>query len=227
MSWISFKGVRSDALGAVVSRMPSPARAARRVLRFEPPARHGTLHIFDGAYRAITLEAVLNLFGTASIDTVNAWLVGSGDLILSDDPTRCYRATIIDDIQYSRLKYGNDRYDQFTVRFECSPFRYEAEPVVLTFAEAGNIENTGNVPSEPIITVKGTGDGAIAVGGEAILLEGMNGMLIIDCEARQLAAESTGGKFTGKFPLLPLGSSPVAFSGGVTELIIRPNRRWL
>lgn len=227
MSWIMFRGVRSDQLGAVISKMPSPVRAARRVEKYELDGRHGELHMFDGAYEQIELEATLNLFGAASIDAMNMWLDGYGDLVLSDDPGKCYKATVIDEIDYTRYRTADEkRYDELKVRFSCHPFRYLADPEETTLNAAGAITNPGTAESKPIITVYGSGDGVLTINGSDIQFEGISGEITIDTEAGKVYSAAAGAKMTGDFPVFPTGETSVAFSGGITGVKINPRWRW-
>ena len=104
MSWISFRGVRTDTLGNVaVMKMPSHRTAARRMTEFYVAGRDGALHI-DNGLADIEEEAVLVLLdaGARARQLVNAWADGTGKMITSDDPTLAYKATVIQEITWTR-----------------------------------------------------------------------------------------------------------------------------
>lgn len=104
MSWISFRGVKTNALGGVaVMKMPNHKKAARRMTEFYVAGRDGALHI-DNGLADTELDATLVLLGTGAPkrQVVNAWADGTGKLILSDDPTKAYKATVIQEIKWTR-----------------------------------------------------------------------------------------------------------------------------
>ena len=89
------------------------------------------------------------------------------------------------------------------------------------------ITNPGNIPSEPVITVTGSGDITLMVGTTIIELEGISGGITIDTPLMEAykGAESLNAKMTGDFPTLPSGSVPISTSGSVTRVTIKPNWR--
>ena len=231
MSWISYAGVRSDVLGLVMLKMPSLVRPTLRTTRNAPPARHGELIQTDGAYEAIKLSVTLGMLGANVIDTVAAWLTGEGSLILSDDITRCYRAAVYEGFTFERQRtFDGQVYDPFVVTFDCSdPFRYlVSDPLVTVAAGGTTLINDGTLEAQPVLTVVGSGSGAIVIGGRTLQLTGMAaGTLTIDGEAKLLRADYSGAAMDGSFPTLPVGSSACSYSGGITSLKVLRNRRWL
>ncbi len=104
MSWVSFRGVSTASLGNVaVMKMPGHKKAARRMTEFYVDGRDGALHIDNGM--ADTEEDVVLVLLDAGAKTrqlVNSWADGTGKLITSDDPTLAYKATVIQEIVWTR-----------------------------------------------------------------------------------------------------------------------------
>jgi phage-related protein len=164
MNYISFRGVRSDDLGLLIAEMPSHKRAKKRYTEYDVPGRDGPLHITEG-YGAFDLQAVVTMLNAeASLrQTVNAWADGTGDLFTSDDPGKCFRASVFGEVPYGRRRWGGKFCDTAKITFRCQPFMYETTPKIYTFTQSGMIVNLGNLPSLPIITVTGSGDCSFSI----------------------------------------------------------------
>jgi len=229
MSWILYRGTSSGELGLVVVKLSSPPRAARRVQPYEIEGRHGALHVSDGAFKAVKLTATLQMLGTNRTDQVSEWLDGSGDLVLSSEPDRCYKAAVYDAIDYTRIRLpGGDTYDLLQVTFDCTPFRYLRNPLktTITGTAVEKLVNPGNIEAAPKLILTGSGDGTLRIGGETLQFSGLNGQLTIDCEAMMLFSDAPGVSMVGDFPVLGRGVTEAQLGGGITELVVWPNWRW-
>ena len=91
------------------------------------------------------------------------------------------------------------------------------------------ITNPGSVPSEPIITLTGSGEITLMIGMQIIELSEIDGSITIDSELQEAYYESTSmnSKMSGDFPLLMPGSNAISWSGNVTAISIQPNWRYL
>lgn len=229
MGYIIFRGIRSDTVGLMVEKMPSHKRAEVRHTEYEIPGRDGALHIVEG-YAAFDMQAtVFMLNAEASLrQTVNAWADGTGDLIVSDDLSKCYKASVWKEVTYTRRKYGEKYYDTAKITFRCQPFVYEAVPSVYTYTQNSAIVNLGNIPSLPLIKVTGQGDCSFSIGGQSVTLKGVSGEVILDCEAGYAYSEGGGAvTMNGSFPEIGLNDSAVTMGANVTKLEIQGNWRWL
>ena len=228
MGYISFRGVRSDSIGLMIEKMPSHKRAGIRHTEYEVPGRDGALHVVDG-YAAFDMQVVVFMYNAEANlrQTVNAWADGTGDLFTSDDPDKCYRASVLDEIVYTRRKYGGKLYDSAKITFRCQPFMYETTPKIYTFTQNGIIVNLGNIPSLPLITVTGSGDCSFSIGDHAVTLTGVTSPVTLDCEAGYASTENGAVTMQGIFPEIGLNDSDVVIGENITKLEIKGNWRWL
>ena len=230
MGYVSFRGVRTDAIGMYIAKggMLEYKKAKQRHIEYDIPGRDGAVHIMDG-YGAFDLKVMLQMVdATADIRrVVNAWADGSGDLYSSDDTTQVWKASVLKEVKYSRLEYNGLLYDTATVTFRCQPIRRERVPEVLTLTESKVLTNPGNVPALPKIEVTGTGTCMLVIGGETISIDNVNGSVTIDSETGYIFADSGAVAMTGEFPVLGLGDTLLAFAGGVTAVKITPNWGWV
>ena len=87
-----------------VSKMPGHKKASQRFTEYLVKGRHGALHVNDGYSNFdIEITLVLNNAGADARQIVNAWADGTGKLIISDDLTKCYRATVENEVRWTRM----------------------------------------------------------------------------------------------------------------------------
>lgn len=106
MSYLLFRNVSTATLGNVyVSKMIDPKKAPVRADEIYVDGRDGALHILHG-YGNFEVEATLVLVNAPATarQIVNAWADGTGKLITSDDLTKAYKATVIGEIRWKRVK---------------------------------------------------------------------------------------------------------------------------
>jgi phage-related protein len=237
MSGMSFtwKGVSSDAMGVVVTKLPPIVIPARRDEAVVAPGRSGALHLWDGAWDEVMLPVECYLpyeqgGQVAGWAQLAAWLTGLDWLILSDRPGLRFRARLLDQIAMTSLVAGfSDRL--FSLSFWADPFGYEAVPTVISATSAFTLVNPGSVFSEPVIELTATGDVTLVIGEKTLAIEDVSESVMIDVPAglvyhgdQNLLASAE----TADWPMtIPVGASDVSWTGEVTQIVLRPNWRWL
>lgn len=97
-----------------VAKMASHKKAARRFTEYYVKGRDGALHVDEGyANFDVEITLVLCNAGAEARQIVNAWADGTGKLILSDDLTKCYRATVEQEVKWTRVaadEFADDFY---------------------------------------------------------------------------------------------------------------------
>lgn len=230
MNWISFKGINTTSIpNIMVVRMPSHKKATMRYSEFYVDGRDGALHREQGLNN-VDLECMIMLW-RADANTryeLDKFASGTGKLILSDDPEKCYRASVLEEVRYSRAKYGNLLYDTAKIVFNCQPYMYEAEETSQTFTANGTIKNPGTATSLPLIQVNGSGTCVFSVAGQQITLSNVSSAVNIDCETGYVYTNSgTATTMQGEFPELAIGNNTVTLTSGVSSLVITPRWRWI
>ena len=227
-----FKGINSKDMGVLISAMPDMVKPQRRESEIVIPGRNGNLTVDDGAYESYTLTIECSTRGTEKLSQIAAWLDGGGDLILSTEPDKIYKARIGNAIAISDVIY---LYNSFLVQFKVFPFKYSvnairshADDLILTAPTS--IKNKGTVYAEPTITVYGTGDITLIINGVDYGLTGVDGSITIDSEMMEVykGATNANNKFsTMDFPRFEVGSNTISWTGNVTKVEIEPKWRWL
>lgn len=230
--WFEFAGARNTDKGVRLLSLPVRYHPAERGKLVEVPGRDGYLWAADGAFDNVLTRVQCQTTDDADMAIVDAWLCGAGELRFSDDPDRCYRARVTK--EFSRSAAMNRFVNQtFTVTFDCQPFLYhrEVDDIPLT-ASPATITNPGTHKSAPRIKITGTGDATLTIGTQIVLVTGMDGGIIIDCELGDCFNLTESALLNDKvslldedFPTLAPGDNIISWTGtGVTKVTITP--RW-
>lgn len=138
-----------------------------------------------------------------------------------------YYADLID-ITFN--KQGNSRW-LVSVKLLFDPFRYTNESTEIRLTAKGTINNTGNVFSEPIIEIEGSGEVSLAIGSQIMFLN-LDSKAIIDCRHRRQNIYDKNNvlknsiRKKGGFFEIPPGLQGVVTTGNVTSIKIKGNWRW-
>lgn len=234
-AWFAFNGIRSDDMRVYMLELPTRQSTARDGDRKDVPGVDGGLLIVDGSYKRVKVSVRVEAGDGADIDAINAWLMGSGDLVFGDEPNRAYRATINSNADRSHTRRRTNRIWKQT--FDCEPHRYlfPAANAIDIVASGTKITNPGTADSLPLILVEGRGDGTLMIGQETMLLNNMSAPVYIDCEARMaFTGDGTTDSprvmatqhVTGEWIKIAPGDSYVVLSGGITGVHIVPRWRY-
>lgn len=229
--YIIFKGIHSRAMGVRMTKMPKDTRPPIRKKIYTVPGRHGTLKATEADHQVYdtyteTMECVL--LPHANPDEVKEWLSGDGDLVTSIQPDRKQAISIEDTMQAEIIARGYlHRRMRISATFQ--PLKYEKEASRLKLYQADWVQNPGNVESEPVITVYGTGDFTLYINGEAILLTGINESITLDAPMGDAYNDRglQNGKMLGEFPVFLPGKNTISWDGRLLWLDIQPNWRWV
>lgn len=231
MDWFEWNGVRCTAYGVHVLEQPPLTTPSERVTFTDVPGRNGSLTTLQGddVYDDLLLTAQCIISDPSRIPELCAWLKGSGKVTFANRQGGFYHARIINQISFDKILRGNP-HRSFAVNFRCKPFWYAdtVTPITLT-ASGGTIINPGNVPSEPVITVYGSGEITLMVGMTIVELEGISGSITLDTPLMEAYSGTTSlnGSMSGDFPTLTPGMNAISWSGAVTRIEVQPNWRHL
>lgn len=229
----SFRGTSGDACGVYLENPAPVVHGAERCETVMIPGSAKALHIRegDGAMDPVTVALDCVLRADGSPEAAAAWLRGEGTLILPSDPNHCYKnawaanALTMDKV----IRARKDR--RFTVEFECEAWRYRLpEQAAISMSAPGWMDNPGTGPCEPLIAVTGEGSGSLMVGGRTLLIDGLDGTMTLDCEARMawqndVIANSLLTRAGDDWPAIPAGGCMVNWSGGISGVVITPRYR--
>ena len=229
--YFEWNGQRSTAFGVHVTDQPSIIRAPERAKFTSVPGRSGTLTTLEGrdVYDDFILPIDCTVRDLSRLSEISTWLRGDGRLVTPEQPGGYYDARVVNQIEFAKVLRGRAN-RTFTVTFRCHPFWYLSgvEDTVLT-ESTSFITNPGNIASEPVITVEGSGDITLMIGESIIELEGVTGSITLDTPLFEAykGAEPLNDHMIGDFPILAPGMNAISWSGAVTKIEILPNWRYL
>lgn len=231
LDWFDWNGTRCTTLGIHVLEQPPITLPAERTTFTNVPGRSGSLTTLEGkeVYDDMILSATCYIDSPDRINTIAAWLKGSGTVTFANRPGGFYKARIVNQIPFEKILRGNPQ-RSFIVNFRCFPFFYMTGITDITLTSSGStITNPGAVASEPIITVNGTGDITLMVGTTIVELEDINSSIVLDSTLQEAykGVTSQNSKMSGDFPMIPSGACTVSWSGNVSSIVLKPNWRTL
>jgi phage-related protein len=229
--WFSWNGVKSTGYGIHVTEQPSVIRPSERATFINVPGRIGSLTTLeaDDVYDDFVLPMECAVSDLSRMTEIGGWLKGAGALELAERPGGFYYARVANQIEFAKV-LRNHPHRTFTVNFRCQPFWYLKDVPNLTLTVSGStITNLGNIASEPVVTVYGSGDITLMVGTTIMELEGVSGSITLDTPLMEAYSgiTSLNGSMGGDFPVLVPGMNAVSWSGNVIKIEVRPNWRFL
>lgn len=212
MDSFTFKNILSSTYGIIVQELPSIIRPKMRTETIVIDGRDGEI-INNLGYEAYDKSILIGIKSNQYINNINPWLVGSGDLILSDEPTMIYKASVVDAIELSRLI----DYKTANIKFRVHPFKYLKDELVT---ENLTVTNQGNVTSLPLITITGSGVVHLLINGYETCILTIDGYLTLDSEKQEAykAGVLKNRQMTGSFPSFLPGQNVISTMGTVTKI---------
>lgn len=149
------------------------------------------------------------------------WLGAKGyqDFEKSWDSDYVYRATYLETFELDEVI---SQFGRVQLAFLFHPIKYlKSEQQEITVTNGQTIVNKGNVPSNPIIKLTGSGDTTLTINGRQTKLKGIQGELIWNAE-RKLVYK---GNFTSQWgvvvaeqgqynaPMLDVGANVISWTG--------------
>lgn len=232
LHWFIWKGKNSlSDYGLWISKLPNRTRPEERHDEIEIPGRAGNVVMLEGedVYNAYPDEMTVIARNSLHIDRIIDWLRGSGELVLSTDTEKYRQARIVNKVSFERA--SNDLMVA-TIPFVFQPFRRSRNPVqndrVSVSGSTGSIFNPGDIASNPVVSITGSGNNTITIAGNAMSFSNLSGTVVVDCDAQMI---TSGGDIwtesvTGNFWKIPKGASNISQTGSAT-IVIDPNWGWL
>ncbi len=224
-----FKGIHASVYGTVTI---NPI--------LSKPSQKTSINTIEGSDKAFrtalgfntyTIPTQITLFENTDIDDVKTWLNGEGELVLDELDDRYIVAYVDEQFTFERFSRGIKNKVIDVTFLVTDPFFYEhtALPTVLT--ASGNVTNLGNVNSQPILQIVGSGVVTITIGGRSFSYNFDTANVVIDSEEQDAyfgsIANLKNRRMTGEFPYLTPGVNAVSWTGTVTSITFTKVSKWL
>ena len=207
-----------------IDKLPSIFKPAKDIEKIEIQGRDGFLTQDNGSYRSIIKSVECWIKDLSQIDYICSWLTGGGDVTFSNEPDKKYRATIINQIEFSKL---TQQFHNFIIQFDCQPKKYSIDNPIITLTTAGTVINPATATAKPIIKVLGNGTINLTINSTAITLTDVVDYVTIDSVLMDAYKDTIlkNNDMSGDFPVLVVGTNTINWSGTVTSVEITPNWR--
>lgn len=223
--WFEFNGIRSEDYSIETELFPLMPVPVRNVTSIAIPGMDGSLTQSDDSYAEMSYPIQVRATDDCPFELIQSWLKGSGDLIISDEADKKYKA------RFDSRSLNEDFFSCFraTLNFFVKPFKYEAEPETIELTATGTIYNPGTRKSYPIITVYGAGD--LTICDQTLTIEATGGedYVIINSDIQECyydTSTSRNNKVTGDFPEINPGECAITIGVGITQVDVQGNWRW-
>lgn len=232
MAKIIWKNIDSETItGLIITNIPPITKPKMKTSITKIDGRDGDI-IEELGYESYTKSIGIGLARNYDIDRVMKYFTGVGELIISDEPDKVYKAQIIEKIDYERLI----RFKTAVVKFYTQPYKYlkDEKSIILDINNETSLKitNVGLEKSKPIITLEGTGTIEISLNGfnlfKYVFPENETKVVIDSLEEEAYLDNVLKNRnMLGTFPIFEVGENTISWSGNLTQISIEPKSRWL
>lgn len=220
-------GTSLSSLGVIVENQTRFIKPKKRVEVIQVENQDGA-KVIEKGYEPYTLEYRVTLTDASKFNQIYALLNGDVVLQASDDPGNYWNAKVIEGIEYDPIAI----WKRSTITFYIEkPFRYYINEVPIVLLVNGNVTNLGNVNSQPILQIVGSGVVTVTIGGRSFSYNFDTANVTIDSEAQDAyfgtIANLKNRRMTGDFPYLKPGVNTVSWTGTVTSITFTKVSKWL
>ena len=232
MTKIIWKDIDSETIpGLIITNIPPITKPKMKTSITKIDGRDGDI-IEELGYESYTKSIGIGLARNYDIDKVMKYFTGAGELIISDESDKVYKAQIIEKIDYERLI----RFKTAVVKFYTQPYKYlkDEKSIILDINNETSLKitNVGLEKSKPIITLEGTGTVEISLNGfnlfKYVFPENETKVVIDSLEEEAYLDNVLKNRnMLGTFPIFEVGENTISWSGNLTKISIEPKSRWL
>lgn len=176
---------------------------------------------FDFLYKADEDEYLMK---KATIDN---WLLSSTSqyLLYSIDETKKYK---VKKVKISETKTTSKIVRRFTATFTCNGLKYMSSGLnIQPITSSGTIlNNFGTYEAKPLLKIYGSGNISVFIGDKSFTINNVSSYVSVDSEIKECYKDNTnkGKDMVGEWPVFPIGSINITWSGNITKVEIIP--RW-
>ena len=232
MTKIIWKNIDSETIpGLIITNIPPITKPKMKTSITKIDGRDGDI-IEELGYESYTKSIGIGLARNYDIERVMKYFTGAGELIISDESDKVYKAQIIEKIDYERLI----RFKTAVVKFYTQPYKYlkDEKSIILDINNETSLKitNVGLEKSKPIITLEGTETVEISLNGfnlfKYVFPENETKVVIDSLEEEAYLDNVLKNRnMLGNFPIFEVGENTISWSGNLTKISIEPKSRWL
>lgn len=228
--WFKINGIKCTEKGIRMNEAPPTTLPNERITFQTVPGRSGSLTKKEGedVYDDLVLTATCSMESEERLNEAAAFLRTSGEIEFCTREGGVYYGRVVNQIPLEKIVRGKPN-RRFAVNFRVNPFWYKKGEAPTEMTAAGVIINEGNVSSQPVITVYGTGDCTLYINEQLVALTGLGGHVVIDSaiEETYSGTANMNPHMTGDYPRLQPGENEIRWMGNITKIVIDKRTRYL
>lgn len=214
--YFTYNGVDSRDLGLYIKDIPFDTLASKRVETLSLPKIDGSVFKEFEAYDSYSISIECILKDSLTIENVKkikgVFKANIGELVLSTRPDNIYKVRLSSQLNFLEML---ERTGSCMLSFEVHPYsELVSGRGEIDVTNSPKLINEGNVPSKPLIKVKGRDTVQIIINDKIMQFEGVYTDFIIDCELEDIYSER--GENLNKF--MTLDSDFIPLSEGVNTI---------
>ncbi len=225
MEWFKFNDFDTREY-LIIRKMPPIVSPKKNIDVIKIDGRNGSLYIDNETYEPISITIECVLLDDTKIDDIKSALRGIGEIELSTNQGRTYKAVIKNQIDFSKYL---EWIREFPLQLEIEPFSYDTSVTSIICTADTTWSAGGNIEVAPILEVKGSGEGTLVLNNKTITFSALSSTVtIVDCnlmEATQGGANANSLINCTDFPKVQ--ESNVLDITGITEVIVKYREGWL
>lgn len=210
-SYIFYNNQNSNDLDLIIEKTPEIP---------SPIIKYEIIFKVDFAYFADREEYLMKK------SRIDAWLLSETNkyLTYSLDEFVIYK---VKQVQIDNTTTTSRIMRHFSVTFTCTGLKYMASGLKpIEVVNGATLNNFGSYESKPLIKIYGSGNITVSIGGKSFTINNISSYVSVDSEIKECYKDSTnkGKDMTGDWPVLPIGSNTISWTGTVSKVEIIP--RW-
>ena len=217
-----FNGINSKDRGIIVNSLPSISKPEKRYEEIDVPGRNGKLYIDQKSYEAFSYEITCTMMPDSNMRVLSSWLNGEGELILSTELDKFYKAIVKDQIDYEQVYRVCN---QFKIHFEIQPIALSVKEKVLFLTEETMIDiQDSTYNTSPYIKLEGSGEINLSINNTQIAIHKIEEYIEFDCEIEEaFKGEKSCNQDIEcvEFPKLQPGKNTISWTGNCTGLTLK------
>lgn len=217
-------------LGLILSEYPNIPALIENIKETEIEGRDGVLIEKLGTFQNRKISCTFKIIDdeeyNKKLAIIKNWIrnIKENKLYINND-----KYFLVENVEADEIRRELGKEAEITINFICKPFLYSEEIIRKDTNKTIDINNFGDYATEPIIIIYGSGNIKLAVNEEAMTIEKVEDLVVINSKLKTVTDANGLSKdwdTIGNFPILEAGKNNITVSGATREIIIKYNEKY-
>lgn len=230
MAYFTFNGASSADKGLRIINEVTHESTGYDVERVVVPGRDGELLVSNKRLKAVEKSFPCRLSSRANLtvaqEVISQWLNVEGykDMTLSWDPDYIYKAAFVETFEVEEVLR---QFGKVKLNFLLQPVKYRKDGLTkITLSNGGTVAGKGNVQAQPIITIRGNGEGVLTINGRQTKFKNVQAAITFDMQKKMVysGSQAAWDKVLRApqyvMPYLDPGANKISWTGSFTVELV-------